>query len=73
MTESINKTKMLERIEAKADKILVIISPPEIDNEALDEILQSIESPVNKKRLCDYIFAYGQVMYNAGIDVGRSR
>ena len=61
----------LERIEAKQDKILALVSPPEIDDGALAEILETIDSAKIKKRICEYIFAYGQVMYKAGIDVRR--
>lgn len=70
--ESIWKTKALERIEKNTKEILAVISPPEIDDGAFDEILKGIESPVQKKRLCDYVFSYGQTMHQAGISVGRN-
>ena len=61
----------LERIEAKQDKILAFVAPPEIDDGALAEILENVDSAKVKKRICEYVFAYGQVMYKAGIDVRR--
>ena len=59
-------------IEKQLTEILAIISPPEIDDGAFDEILRDIESPKHRKRLCDYVFVYGQTLYQAGIDVGGS-
>jgi hypothetical protein len=70
MTE--NKMKALERIESTVNKIFTIVLPPEIDNEALEKILKSVNSTEMRKCTFDYIFAYGQIMYKSGLDDGRS-